>query len=285
MGRRRCIAGLRILITGASQGIGRALAVEAARRGAKVLAAARSDTLLQELAQEVHGFEGTVAVIHADVTSPEDRRRMVEAAVSHFGGLDVLVNNAGIGATGHFAEVNPERLRTIMEVNFFSLTETTRACLPLLRQGNKPAIVNVSSIAGKRGIPARSEYSASKFAVQGFSEALRAELAKDGIDVLVVCPGLTQTNFSQNMLEQKARLQMDHLRGMTPEGVARATLKALERGRHEVCLTLQGKLLVFVSRFFPRLADHIARRKVLALFRDEMAARRREKDKPEPVEV
>src|SRR5205814_3317187 len=135
------------------------------------------------------------------------------------------INNAGIGATGHFAEVAPERLRKIMEVNFFGLTETTRAFLPLLRQGNRPAVVNISSIAGKRGIPARSEYSASKFAVQGFSEALRAELAKDGIDVLVVCPGLTQTNFSQNMLEQKARLQMDHMRGMTAEQVARATMR------------------------------------------------------------
>ena len=151
---------------------------------------------------------------------------MVEAAGRHFGGLDVLVNNAGIGATGHFADGRPERLRTIMEVNFFGLTETTRVCLPLLRQGQTPAIVNISSIAGKRGIPARSEYSASKFAVQGFSEALRAELAKDGIDVLVVCPGLTQTNFSQNMLEQKARVQIDHLRGMTSEQVADATLQA-----------------------------------------------------------
>ena len=283
MGQRRTISGSRILITGASQGIGRALAVEAARRGARVLAAARSDALLDELAREVQGFGGTLATVHADVTSREDRQRMADAAVSRFGGLDVLVNNAGIGATGHFAEVSPERLRKIMEVNFFGLTETTRACLPLLRQGNKPAIVNVSSIAGKRGIPARSEYSASKFAVQGFSEALRAELAKDNVDVLVVCPGLTQTNFSKNMLEQKARLQMDHLRGMTPEAVARATLRSLERGRNEVCLTLQGKLIVFVSRFFPGLADRIARRKVLALFRDEIAARRGHKDKPEPV--
>src|SRR5205823_10051985 len=115
------------------------------------------------------------------------------------------------------------RLRAIMEVNFFGLAETTRAFLPMLREGNKPALVNISSIAGKRGIPARSEYSTSKFAVQGFSEALRGELAKDGIDVLVVCPGLTQTNFSQNMIEQKARLPMDHLRGMTPQQVADAT--------------------------------------------------------------
>jgi short-subunit dehydrogenase len=161
-----------------------------------------------------------------------------------------------------------------MEVNFFGLTETTRVFLPLLRDGNRPAIVNISSIAGKRAIPARSEYSASKFAVQGFSEALRAELDKDGIDVVVVCPGLTQTNFSKNMLEQKARMQMDHLRGMSAERVAQATLDALAQGRSEVTLTWQGKLLVLVSRLLPRLADRIAARRVRELFRDEIAARR-----------
>jgi short-subunit dehydrogenase len=274
MGRHRDITGLRILITGASQGIGKALAEEAVRRGARVLAAARSIDLLDDLKQSVRTARGMLETVQADVTSSDDRQRLVAAAWQHFGGLDVLVNNAGIGATGHFAEASPERLRAIMEVNFFGLTETTRVFLPLLKQGHTPAIVNISSIAGKRGIPARSEYSASKFAVQGFSEALRAELAKDGIDVLVVCPGLTQTNFSKNMLEQKARVQMDHLRGMTPEEVARATLRALERGTAEVCLSLAGRLLVLVSRFLPRLADRIARRKVLALFRDEMAARR-----------
>ncbi len=287
MGQRRSLDGSRILITGASQGIGRALAEAAARRGARVLAAARSESLLQELLQKVRAQGGTIQVVQADVTSAEDRCRMVEAAYQHYAGLDILINNAGIGATGHFAEVGPDRLRKIMEVNFFGLTETTRAFLPLLRLGYYPAIVNISSIAGKRGIPARSEYSASKFAVQGFSEALRAELAKDGIDVIVVCPGLTQTNFSQNMLEQKARMPMDHLRGMTAEKVAEATLRALERGRNEVCLTLQGKLMVFVSRFLPRLADRIAARKVRALFRDEIAAREQAKSDTErnPVRV
>jgi short-subunit dehydrogenase len=282
MAQRRTIAGSRLLITGASQGIGRALALAAARRGARVLAAARSPELLNELAAEARAAGLALETVRADVTSADDRRRMAEAALAHFGGLDVLVNNAGIGATGHFAECGPERLRAIMEVNFFGLTETTRACLPLLRQGHRPAIVNVSSVAGKRGIPARSEYSASKFAVQGFSEALRAELARFGIDVLVICPGLTQTNFSKNMLEQKARLQMDHLRGMTPEGVAAATLRALERGTAEVCLTLQGRLVVLVSRFFPRLADRIAARRVRQLFRDEMEARRQREAPPSP---
>jgi short-subunit dehydrogenase len=275
MGQRRSLSGARVLITGASQGIGRALALRAAQRGAKVLAAARSADLLRELAAEARRAGGTLETVQADVTAAADRQRMAEAAVAYFGGLDVLINNAGIGATGHFAECSAERLRQIMEVNFFGLTETTRVCLPLLKRGHRPAVVNISSIAGKRGIPARSDYSASKFAVQGFSEALRAELAKDGIDVLVVSPGLTQTNFSQNMLEQKARMKMDHLRGMTAERAADLTLNAIERGRNETTLTFKGKLLVFVSRFLPRLADRIAARKVRSLFADEIAARQK----------
>jgi short-subunit dehydrogenase len=274
MGQRRQIAGSRILITGASQGIGRALAEQASLRGGKVLAAARSEQLLRELAEEVRARGGILETVLADVTSPEDRQRMADAAVQHFGGLDVLINNAGIGATGHFADCAADRLRKIMEVNFFGLTETTRVCLPLLRKGNRPAIVNISSIAGKRAIPARSEYSASKFAVQGFSEALRAELSKDGIDVLLICPGLTQTNFSKNMLEQKAKVQLDHMRGMTAEQAAYATLRAIERGKNEITLTFKAKLIAFVSRFFPRLADRIAARKVRSLFVEEMAARR-----------
>src|SRR5438270_7861088 len=141
MGQRRSISGARILITGASQGIGRALAVAAARRGGKVLAAARSEPLLRELAAEARRAGHTLETVPADVTSPADRQRMVEAAVQYFGGLDVLVNNAGIGATGHFAEAGPERLRQIMEVNFFGLIETTRVCLPLLKRGTRPAIV------------------------------------------------------------------------------------------------------------------------------------------------
>jgi short-subunit dehydrogenase len=270
MGQRRKLNGLRIVITGASQGIGRALAEVAAKRGARVLAVARSDDLLTELAQKVRASGGIIETVHADITSRADREAMAGAALKHFGGVDVLVNNAGIGATGHFAECSSERLRKIMEVNFFALIETTRQFLPLLRLGTTPAILNISSIAGKRGIPARSEYSASKFAVHGFSEALRAELAKDGIDVLLVGPGLTQTNFSQNMLEQKAALQLDHMRAMSAEAVAEATLRALERGRNEVYLSWSGRLIVLVNRFFPRLADRIARRKVFNLFRAEI---------------
>ncbi len=274
---RRSISGSRMLITGASQGIGKSLAELAAARGAQVVAVARSEGLLNELSEQIRNKGGTLHVVLGDVTNPADRQKMVDDTVKRFGGLDILVNNAGIGATGHFADVSPDRLRKIMEVNFFAVTELTRLFLPILKRGNRPAIVNISSIAGKRGIPARSEYSASKFAIQGFSEAIRAELAKDGIDVVVVCPGLTQTNFSQNMIEQKALLKYDHLRGMTAEQVALATLKAIERGTHEVCLSLQGRLLVTACRFFPWLGNRVARRKVLSLFAEEIAARRQKK--------
>jgi len=272
---RRNLIGLRVLVTGASQGIGRALVLEAAKRGCHVLAAARSQELLDVLETEAGGVSSFVRTVTADVTRPEDRAAMVAAATEHFGGLDVLINNAGIGATGHFMDSDPAVLPQIFETNFFGLTETTRACLPLLKQGVTPAIVNISSVVGKRALPARSLYSASKFAVMGFSEAIRAELAKDGIDVLVVSPGLTQTNFSKNMLEQKAKMKLDHMRGMTGEQVAVATMNALARGALDVTLTLRGKLLVLVNRFAPWIVDFFARKKVRELFADEIAERKK----------
>lgn len=269
MGRSRHIEGARTLITGASQGIGRALALEAARQGANVLATARNAQLLRELADESRSAGHPIEILEADVTSPADRQAMLETAKNRLGGLDLLINNAGIGATGHFAEATEERLRQIFEVNFFGLAELTRLSVPLLKHGRLPAVVNISSIVGKRGLPGRSEYSASKFAVQGLSEALRGELAIHGIDVIVINPGLTQTNFPSNMLERKSRLQVDHMRGMTSEQVACATLKAIARGKNEVTFTAKGRLLVLMSRFFPRLVDRIATRRVLKLYGDQ----------------
>jgi short-subunit dehydrogenase len=254
------------------------LAELAARRGAKVLAAARSVELLNELAEAAHKDGHWLEVVQADISKPDDRRKMVEAAMQHFGGLDILINNAGIGATGHFADSRPEVLRAIMETNFFGTTETTRLFLPLLKQGAKPAIVNISSVVGRRALPARGLYSASKFAVEGWSQAIRAELAKDGVDVLVINPGLTQTNFSKNMLEQKAKIQMDHLRGMTSEQVAEATLRAIEKGKNNLTLTLRGKLLVLFARFAPWVIDFFARKKVRELFANEIAERRKQRE-------
>lgn len=272
---RRQLAGLRVLVTGASQGIGRALCIVAAKRGCKVLAAARSKELLDQLAAEVRAAGGTIETVIADVTDPADRQAMLDAAVRHFGGLDVLVNNAGIGATGHFMDSDPRVLRQVFEVNFFGLAEATRTFLPTLRRGTTPAVVNISSIVGRRALPARGLYAASKFAVAGFSEAIRAELAKDGIDVVVVNPGLTRTNFSQNLLEAKAKMKYDHLRGMTSEEVAEATWDAVAAGKAEITLTFRGKLLVLVTRFAPWVVDLFAKRTVRKLFADEIAERKR----------
>jgi short-subunit dehydrogenase len=263
--------------------------VAAGRRGAKLILAARNEHLLRELADELQADGAEVEIVLGDVTNGGDRQRMIQAAIDRFGGLDVLINNAGIGATGHFAEASEDRLRKIMEVNFFGMSELTRLAIPVLTEGTTPMLVNISSIAAKRGIPARSEYSASKFALQGLSEALRPELARYGIDLLVVCPGLTATNFSKNMVENKARLPMDHKRSMTPDQVAEATLRAMVRGKREIVLTGAGKLLIFVSRFFPWFVERVMARKVRALYKDEIEERRwrrqenQEKEKRETV--
>ncbi|MCU0702681.1 MAG: SDR family NAD(P)-dependent oxidoreductase [Fimbriiglobus sp.] len=270
---RRELTGKRVLVTGASQGIGYALAVEAARRGCQVVAAARSKDLLDLLAREIRAAGGTIVTVVADVCDPTGRDAMFAAAEQEFGGLDILINNAGIGATGHFIETKPETLRQIFEVNVFATGEMIREGLPLLRRGDRPLIVNISSVFGRRGYPARSLYSASKFAIQGLSDAIRAELSKEGIGVLVVNPGLTRTNFSQNMLERSARISLDHQRGSTPEQVAVATFNAIAADRPEVTLTPRGKLLVLVNRFVPWVFEFFARRKIRELFKDEIAAR------------
>ena len=271
---RRNLKDLRLLVTGASQGIGRAIVVEAAKRGCKVLASARSGELLATLVDEVKGTSGTVQTVVSDITKPEDRQSLIDSAIQHFGGLDILINNAGIGATGHFMDSDPNVLRNIFETNYFAVCELTRLFIPVLKQGRTPAIVNISSVVARRAYPARSLYSSSKFALAGWSEAIRAELAKDGIDVLVVNPGLTQTNFSRNMLEAKAKVSLDHKRGMTSEEVAYATLEAVRKGKSEITLTLQGKMLVFMTRFFPWVFDIFAKKKVRELFAEEIAARK-----------
>jgi short-subunit dehydrogenase len=272
---RRQLAGKRVLITGASQGIGEALAMEAAMRGCRVVAAARTAALLENL--EAHVRQAVPgAIIHTvvgDVTSAADRRAMLEACQNNLGGLDILINNAGIGATGHFAETDFTNLRRIFEVNLFGAAELTRLCIPTLKQGVQPLIVNISSALGKRGYPARSYYSSSKFAVQGLSDALRAELAPEGIGVLVVSPGLTQTHFSQNMLERSARLPLDHLRGMTSETVAKKTFAAIAADKSDITLTLNGKLLVLVNRFAPWIFELFARKKIQRLFAAEISER------------
>ena len=161
---------------------------------------------------------------------------------------------------GLFEDADPERARRVMEVNFFSLIEMVRLGLPLLKRGNRPIIVNVSSILGHRGTPHSSEYCASKFAVQGFSEAIRAELVRHGIDVLVVSPGTTQTEFFERVIERTDEPSWPEHSAVTPAHVARRTVRAIRRGRHEIIPYGWGRVLCWLNRLSPRMVDRIMAR-------------------------
>ena len=259
---KREISGSRAIVTGASSGIGRAVAMELARGAGDVVLLARREDRLRELAREIGEMGMHVETVAGDITEPEVRRKAVDTAQSSFGGLDILVNNAGIGATGLFEHANPNRVRRIFEVNFFALVEMTRAALPLLKNGTNPIIVNVCSILGRRGVPHNSEYAASKFAVQGFSESLRAELTRDGIDLLVVNPGTTATEFSDSVIERKSEPAWPDHAPVTSEYVAKATVRAIRRGRHEIIPYRWGKLLCWLNRLSPGLVDRLMARYV-----------------------
>ncbi len=149
-----------------------------------------------------------------------------------------------------------------MEVNFFALVEMTRLALPLLRQGVHPIVVNVSSIVGHRGVPNRSEYSASKFAVSGFSEAIRAEFTPLGIDVLVVSPGPTETEFFDSELEKTTDAKWPEHKHVPAAEVARLTVRAIAAGRHEIIPYFWGRVLSRLNRLSPRLMDWVMKRYV-----------------------
>ena len=254
---RRTIADNRVLLTGASSGIGRALANELIAQGAKVLAVARRAERLSELAAEL-GSE-RFAFLTGDVTDAQCRQAAIDRCRELFGGLDVLVNNAGIGAIRPFASGSEEEGRRIFEVNYFAAVELTRLALPLLKQGNSPLIVNVSSVLGHRAVPGKSEYCASKFALHGFSDALRAELAAERIDVLLVSPSTTSSEFFQQATGDPSTSEGKSL-AMSADAVARKIVRAMESGRHEIILSASGKLLVWIDRLCPPLANWLVRR-------------------------
>jgi len=254
---KRNIEGSRAIVTGASSGIGREIVRELARHGAAVVAVARREERLVELAGETRADGGRIEIVPGDITDAAVRGRALEAAVSSFGGLDTLVNNAGIGATGLFENAAEERLRRIFEVNFFAIVEMTRAALPLLREGTSPIVVNVSSVFGHRGVPHNSEYCASKFALRGFSEAIRSELSRDKIDVLVVSPGTTETEFVDSVLEKTSSPAWPEHAPATAAEVARATVRAIRRGRREIIPYGWGKLFCWLNRLSPGLVDRM----------------------------
>ena len=267
----RNLAGRRLLITGASSGIGRSLAEQAAARGARIILTARSADKLADLERTLRERNADAQAVPADIIREEDRTRLLEAVRDRFGGLDVLVNNAGIGSWGHFADSSEEILRQIMEVNFFAPAELTRLAVPLLREGTQPAIVNVASMCGRRAMPAWSEYSASKHALCGLTEALRGEMARFDIDVLLVVPGLTRSDLPRHLLRSAGREKIDFAAGMPVDEVAAAILRAIENNRTESVLGSDARRMLLLNRFAPGLLDRLIRRRVRKLYEETVA--------------
>lgn len=258
---QRVLENRRILLTGASRGIGRELALELARQHARLLVIARSEPALRELVVELNS-QGAVSAdcLAGDVTDPTFRGAILEYMAREWGEFDVLINNAGVSAHGRFARHEEQVLRQIMEVNFYAATELTRSALPLLTEGEDPLIVNVCSILGHRGMPYNSEYSASKFALRGWSEAIRTELHSRGIEVLVVSPGTTDTDFFDHLLTKTDSLPWGKQKGIAPEAVARQVRRAMQLRRTEIYPNWRGRLLVAVNRWVPGLLDRVMKR-------------------------
>ncbi|MEL7500243.1 MAG: SDR family NAD(P)-dependent oxidoreductase [Planctomycetota bacterium] len=261
---RRSIQGKRVIITGASSGIGWHLAIQLAEQGATILATARREDRLCELRETIGDQCITVC---GDITDPATRQQIVSTAESQLGGADILINNAGIGAMGRFDAASADRMRQVFEVNFFAVVSMTRAVLPLLKKGEKPIIVNMSSVLAHRAAPLKSEYSASKFALHGFSDSLRAELAKVDrekgeqiVDLLLVSPSTTDSEFFERAIEDDTGKDWKARGAMAPEIVAKKTIQAIKKGQHEIVLTVGGKFLVWLDRLLPGLANRVLAR-------------------------
>lgn len=256
---RRTLQNAKVLVTGASSGIGRSLCLKLARRGAIILATARRESRLVELAAECKSI-GTLHYLAGDLVDPTHRQRLSDWIHSSWGSLDILVNNAGAGAIGPFDTATEDRLRQVMEVDFFAPVELTRICLPLLQKGKRPAILNIGSVLAHRAVPNKSEYCAAKFAIRGWSEAIRVELAPQGIDVLMLSPSTTRSEFFDSLLLTANDTPSPSVGSMSPDEVAEFAISAIVRSKREMILSLGGKALVWAGRFFPSLTDRMLAR-------------------------
>jgi short-subunit dehydrogenase len=246
------------VITGASSGIGRALAEEFGKRKARIVIAARSAENLALVETQLKAGGAEVLSVVTDVSREEDCKRLIDAAVERFGGVDILVNNAGISMRALFADVELDVIRRLMDINFWGTVYCTKYALPYLLK-SKGSVTGVSSIAGFKGLPGRTGYSASKFAMQGFLETLRIENRKKGLHVLIACPGFTASNIRNTALAADGSRQgespRDEAKMMQPGVVAEKIACAIEKRKKILILTAMGKLTVFLNKLFPFYMD------------------------------
>jgi short-subunit dehydrogenase len=250
-----------VVVTGGSDGIGRALIEELINGGAKVATCGRHFDKLYALQMEYS--QVMLHTMVCDVSREEDCKRFIQSTVETFGTIDILINNAGISMRSLFDEADTDVIRRVMDVNFMGAVYCTKAALPFIIE-RKGTVVGVSSTAGYRGLPGRSGYSASKFALQGWLEAVRTELWDTGVHVMWVSPGFTASNIRNTALNSQGVGQgespLDESKLMSAETCAKYILKAIEKKKRVLVLTFTGKLTVFMNKFFPSLTDKLIHR-------------------------
>lgn len=249
-----------IVITGGTDGIGKALVEAFILAGAKVATCGRNHDKLYSL-QTTHAAN-ELLVYNADVSSETDCSNFIANVIDVYGTIDILINNAGISMRSLFAEVQMETLKRVMDINFWGSVYCTKYALPHILK-NKGTIVGVSSVAGYRGLPGRSVYSASKFAMNGWLEALRTELLETGVNVMWVCPGFTRSNIRNAALNKDAQPQgespLNEASLMSAEECAALIIKAIEKRKRSLVLTFTDKRTVFMNRLLPSLTDKLVR--------------------------
>jgi len=250
-----------VAITGASAGIGRATAMRLAREGHAIAACARRADRLEALDREIVGAGGRSLTMVADVTSEDQMAGFVERTVERFGGLDVMMCNAGFGIYGAIDDISADQMKKLMDINYFGTFYAARAALRVFRRQRRGHIVIVSSIVGKRGVPYMGAYSATKFAQVGLAECLRAECASTDIHVSVVYPISTPTEFVEVMMRETGSDVSRSLGpGQSVDEVAEAVARAIERPVPEVYPYFKSRGLVLLNAFAPGLADRLVQR-------------------------
>lgn len=246
-----------VIITGASSGIGLALARECSKEGAKVVLAARSIEKLHDIAQSL---PCEALPVKCDVSIEEDCKQMVEQAVEKFERVDVLINNAGLSMRALFDDLDLSVLHKLMNVNFWGTVNCTKYALPYL-QKSKGSVVGISSVAGMHGLPARTGYSASKYAMQGFLETIRVENLYKGLHVMIAYPGFTESNVRFSALTADGSKQGESPRDekgmMTAEEVARRIIVGIAKRKRRIIMDFNGKATNFIKKFSSSILDKL----------------------------